>query len=74
MFPGYMWFLIMLFDWQYLLLSSFLIFLHYVHFYAPIYQGKLLVCDNLVGNKPDSDLIHISSQELNIEKRWYNLK
>ncbi len=30
-------------------------FLLTVYCYALIYQGKFLVCENLLGNKPDSD-------------------
>ncbi len=38
------------------LLSSFVIFSTYDGYcYAPMYQGKFLVCENLHGNKPDSD-------------------
>ncbi len=37
------------------LLSSFIISPHYVYFYAPIYQGNFLVCENLLRNKLDSD-------------------
>ncbi len=36
------------------LLSSFLLFF-YVYCYAPAYQDKFLVCENLFGNKSDSD-------------------
>ncbi len=28
---------------------------YYVYCYAPAYQDKFLVCENLFGNKPDSD-------------------
>lgn len=40
------------------LLSSFLYssFLYlYIYCYAPTYQVKFLVCENLLGNKTDSD-------------------
>ncbi len=33
----------------------FLYFLLTVYCYAPTYQDKFLVCENLLGNKPDSD-------------------
>lgn len=30
-------------------------FLCWVYCYTPTYQGKFLVCENLLGNKPDYD-------------------
>ncbi len=36
-------------------LSSFLMYYIYVYCYAPTYQVKFLVCENLLGNKTDSD-------------------
>ncbi len=44
----------------------FLIFL-YVYCYAPIYQINFLLCENLLGNNPDSDLAKKSHKcELNL--------
>ncbi len=42
----------MLLDLQLLLSSIFIFSTYYVYCYAPIYQSK---CENLLGNKPDSD-------------------
>ncbi len=40
------------------LLSSFFIYpTHYGYCYAPKHQGKFLLCENLLGNKPDSDSV-----------------
>lgn len=46
--------LFILFDLQYLLLSSFYIFSYYVY-YVPICQSKFLVSENLLGIKTNSD-------------------
>ncbi len=32
-----------------------LIFSYYVYCYPPKYRGKFLVCENVLGSKPDSD-------------------
>ncbi len=37
----------------------FLIFSYYVYYLAVKHQGKFHVCDNLPGNKPDSDEPHL---------------
>ncbi len=44
------------------LLSSFLC----VYCLAPIYQGKFLVCENLLGNKPDSDFALGPPKQINL--------
>ncbi len=39
--------------------TFFLFYLYYVYCYAPKYYGKVLVCVDLLGNKPDSNVMFL---------------
>ncbi len=54
----------MLLDLQYLLFIFFRFSIYCIYCYAPKQQGKFLVCENLLGHKPDSDfnLSHCDQQ------------
>ncbi len=48
-------------SWPVLALSFFVPSIYHVYCYAPIYQGKFLAYENLLGNRPDSDFVYSST-------------